>query len=330
MQVREERQKNEVADDYSALIAVTRPIVAALVNSVSEEQLAPHGGAHGIKLLSLGRVRKANDGDLGVAFEYAIHQAVEDRQADVLERVVDALAHCKIKGSDPASILFAIEKDGSKQLLDTHRDLITAESRVLSGKRGQPVKLQKHMNQLAAAFHRSGTSLALPRSIRGLWKADLFLGSPDRDHWVGTSIKVRPGRLEAAAGLRIAVVPAGSVKSDRVVLDEQKQLVVCPVPHDYSFMQTFHEGMRIVQVLCDNDFTAPKKLDLPNPIHREVANVWVERRDFKVEEVLENLKKFAQPHLLETKTDSIASDPLDGGPASSTSLMVGPAPLIVK
>lgn len=325
VKVREEKQLSPVADDYSALLAVTRPIVAAVLNSVSSEQLEPHGGANNIKLKHLGRVRKANDGDLGVAFEYAIHQAVDDAEPTVTERIADALALCKIKQGDPASILFAIEKDGAKQLIDTHRELITPDSRVLSGKRGQPVKLQKHMNQLAAAFHRRSTSPALPRSIRGLWKADLFLGSPERDHWVGTTIKIRPGRLESAAGLRIAVVPAGTQRSDAVRLDDQKQLVICPVPHDYSFMQTFHEGMRIVQVLCENDFRRPERVDLPSPIDREVAKVYVERRDFTVRQVLEAVKKFAQPHLLDTSTEDLSTDQF-GPVASSTNLMVGPVP----
>ncbi|WP_226356541.1 hypothetical protein [Pseudonocardia sp. ICBG601] len=128
MQLRQERQANPVADDVSALIAVTRPIVAGLLHSVSAEQLEPHGGPKGIKLKHLGRVRKANDGDLGVAFEYAIHEAVATHEPVVTERVTDALALCRIRQGAPASILFAIEKDGAKQIIDTKRDLITAES----------------------------------------------------------------------------------------------------------------------------------------------------------------------------------------------------------
>lgn len=66
MQLRQERQANPVADDVSALIAVTRPIVAGLLHSVSAEQLEPHGGPKGIKL---GRVRAvvfgAGDGTIG-------------------------------------------------------------------------------------------------------------------------------------------------------------------------------------------------------------------------------------------------------------------------
>jgi hypothetical protein len=326
VRIREEKQKNEVADEFSALLAVTRPIVAALLNSVAAEQLEPHGGSHGIKLKHLGRVKSRSDGDLGVAFEYAIHQAIEDRQPDVLERVSDALALCNIGNVTPASILFAMEKDGSKQLIDTHRDLITADSRVLSGERGQPVKLLKHMNQLAAAFRRKGTHPALPRSISGLWKADLFLGSPEREHWVGTSIKIAPGRLEAARGLRVAVVPAGSTGSDAVRKDEHRRLIICPVLHDYSFMQIFHEGMRVVQALMASDFKPIDRDVLPSPIEREVAGVWAERRNLTVGRAIEVLGTFAQPHLLETATEDVSSEAFDDSAESATRLIVGPIP----
>jgi len=273
-------------------------------------------------------VRKQHHPTLGVAFEYAIHDAVGRAEPAVIERISDALKLYRIEKGDPSSILYAIEKDGAKQLIDTRRELITPDSQVMSGKRGRPVKLHKHLNQLAAAFRRRGTSPALPRSIQGLWKADLFLGSPEQEHWVGTTIKIRAGRLESAAGLRIAIVPADAQKSDLVTMDEQKLLVVCPVPHDYSFMQTFHEGMRIIQVLCANDFTAPRNADLPSPQHREVARTYIERRDFTVLEVLDSMKTFAQPRLLRASTEELSSDSFDGEADANTTTMVGPIPLL--
>lgn len=162
MDVREERQVSHVAEDVSALTAVTRPIIAGLLHSVGDEYLSPHGGRQNIRLGDLGRVRKANDGDLGVAFEYAVHDAIMNGTAVVLDRVSSALKLCRIERGDPASILFAIEKSGAKQLVQTQRELITPESRVLSGSVGQPAKLAKHLNQLAAAFHKPTTRLALP------------------------------------------------------------------------------------------------------------------------------------------------------------------------
>ena len=329
MEVREERQVNPVAEDVGALLAVTRPIIAGLLHSIGEEYLAAHGGRASMRLADLGRVRKANDGDLGVAFEYAVHDAIMNGTGVVVDRVATALRSCNISRGVPASILFAMEKTGSKQLVQTQRELITPDSRVLSGNRGQPVKLQRYMNQLAAAFHRPTTRPALPRSIQGLWKADLFLGSTVPDHWVGTSIKINPRALEGAAGLRIAIVPTSSGRSDAIRRDDHKNLIVCPLPHDYSFMQTFHEGMRIVQVLVARDFNMPSDAELPNPMHREVARVYVERRDYTVQEVLDAVAIFAQPELLDTSTEQLTSVDFESSTNANTSTMLGPIPRLL-
>lgn len=298
-----------------------------MLQSIGAEYLeAFNNDRAAVPLKLLGRLRKQGDGDCGVAFEYAVHDAVHTGQAAVSERVVDALKMCRING-DPASILFAIEKQGAKQLVSTELALVTNNSRVLSGKQGQPVKLKKHLNVLAAAFRRPTTRLNLPQSIRGLWKADLFLGSPGPDHWVGTTVKINPARLEAAPGLRIAIVPSQSGKDDGIRLNEQKNLVMCPVPHDGSFMQVFYEGWRIVQALCESDFEMPREVDIPNPAHREVARIYVERRDHPVVDVLDATGKFGQPHLLETTTESVNSTPFETDVLPGTATVISPYPL---
>lgn len=309
LQIRAEKQNNPVADEVSALIAVTRPIIAGVYHSIGQDVLSAIGPREEIRLKVLGKIRSKGDGDTGIAFEYAVHDAVASGVPAVVERVAQALSQCKINRGDPSSILFAIEKSGSQQLISTEIDLITSDSRVLSGERGQPVKLKGYLNQLAAAFRRPNTRGQLPQSIKGLWKADLFLGSTEPDHWVGTTVKINRSHLEAARGLRVAIVPSKSGVSDAIKKDEQKNLIVCPMPHDGSFMQVFYEGWRIVQVLLENDFKVPKEVDLPHPLHREVARVYIERRDFPVPEVLEATKKFAQPELLV----------FDEGPASNIS-----------
>src|ERR1700691_133829 len=104
------------------------------------------------------------------------------------------------------SILFGMEKTGAIQLIDTAHNILTDKSRVLAGIQGQPAKLRHRLNLLASAFRRPTTRLALPWSIRGLWKADLFVGSTNTQQWVGTSVKINPAQLEGAAGLRIGIV----------------------------------------------------------------------------------------------------------------------------
>lgn len=328
MDIREEHQRNPIADEVSALVAVTRPIVAGVLQSISTEMItASDLQRDEVPLNLLGRLRKRGDGDCGIAFEYAIHEAIANRQPVAMERVADALRLCKITYGDPASILFAIEKAGAQQLISTEMSLITDNSRCLSGKRGQPVKLKNHLTSLAAAFRRPTARLNLPQSIRGLWKADLFLGSTSPDHWVGTTVKLNPVQLEAASGLRVAIVPSFAGRSDAIQLDDRKNLVICPMPHDGSFMQVFYEGWRIVQALCERDFQMPREVDIPNPLHREVARVYAERREFPIGDVLEAIKKFAQPELLETSDETVQSVSFRGRIGPGTQTIISPTPL---
>jgi len=207
VEIREDRQYSPVVDEVGALVAVSRPVIVGVLQSISDEVVSTFGERDQLPLRLLGRLRKRGDGDCGIAFEYAVHDAVTSGDPVVLERVSDALNKCRIARGNPASILFAIEKAGAQQLISTELGLITDNSRILTGQPGQPLKLQKYMNALAASFRRPGMRLNLPQSIRGLWKADLFLGSTEQDHWVGTTVKINPTSLESARGLRVAIIP---------------------------------------------------------------------------------------------------------------------------
>jgi hypothetical protein len=310
MEIREDRQSRPAADEVGALVAVIRPVLVGVLQSISDEVVDTFGERDQLPLRMLGRLRKRGDGDCGIAFEYAVHDAVISADPIVVERVSDALNKCRIVRGDPASILFALEKAGIRQLIPTEINLITENSRVLTGQPGQPVKLQKYLKTLAAAFRRPGTRSNLPQSIRGLWKADLFLGSTETDHWVGTTVKINPARLEPAEGLRIAVIPSLAGRSDGIRLDEQKNLVLCPMPHDGSFMQVFYEGWRIVQALCEKDFNMPREIDIPNPTHRDTARIFVERRDSPVADVIEATRRFAQSDFVITATRDAAACPV--------------------
>lgn len=328
MEIREERQASPVADPVSALVAVTIPIINGVLHSIGSEYLDKYDGDRtAVPLKMVGKLRSEGDGDVGVAFEYAIHDAVLSGVDVVVERIADALKECRIREGDPASILFAREKQGSKQLISTEIDLITDESRVLSGRRGQPVKLKKYLNQLSAAFTRPATGPYLPQSIRGLWKADLFLGSPEPDRWVGTSVKINPTQLKAAPGLRIAVIPSRSGRSDAIRHDESKRLVICPIPHDESFMQIFYAGLRVVQALCFTNFKMPREVLLESPIEREVARIYVQRRQHPALEVTEAVRVFAQPHLLQRTNEEAVSTASLGTRPPSTGTIVSPFPM---
>lgn len=302
--IRTENQLNPVGDEVSALIAVARPILQGLLFALKQDVVSEVGGVENVKLMMLPRLYRAGDGDIGICFEYAVHDAVKRGDQKVIEKVNDGMRkYCKVKGNDTASILFGAEKNGALRLIDTAKGLLTDESRLLTGAQAQPIKLRRYINLLAAAFRRPTTRLWLPASIRGAWKADLFLGMKDTDRWVGTTVKINPSQLEGATGIRIGIVPSRQGKSDKITFDHAKNLVICPLPYDAAFMEVFYSAWVIIQQFIAADARVPKEASLPTTAQRMVAKLLAERRTFPVVDVIEALGPIAQPELLQTITE---------------------------
>lgn len=218
--------------------------------------------------------------------------------------------------------MFGLEKTGALQLIDTAELILTDDLRILAGTVGQPPKLRRHLNKIVGAFKNARTHPALPFSIRGMWKADLVLGFSDADRWVGTSVKINPSQLDAAPGLRIGIVPTKQGRTDKVRIDEAKNLVICPLHHDEDFMQVFYEGWRIVQAFIQADAMVPKEVSLPRPVDREVARILAERREFPAEDVIEAIGAFGQPELLATHDKTVDLQMLQG--QAATDMLVAP------
>ena len=323
MEIWEDRQMNPVADEVSALVAVTGPIIAGVLGSISAEVSSKLGERDRLPLKMLGRLRKEADGDCGIAFEYAMHEAVNSRDPNVVERVADALNKCGISGGYPASILFAMEKSGAQELISTEPRLVADRSSVLLGEGGRPVSLRDSLSAISAAFRLPDSLLNVAQSIRGLWRTELFFGSADLDRWVGASVSIGQLILGNARGPRIVIIPRVPGESDAVRLDEQRNVVVCPVPHDGSFIRIFHDGWHIVQALCARNFEIAG-IDIPNPLHREVARIYAERREFPILEVVEATRKFAQPELLTTSTEIVTNVQFETTVVPATSMMITP------
>jgi len=326
MEIRQEIQQNPVADETSALFAVVRPILLGVLYSLNEDVIRDAGGVGNIKIRQLTRNYRPGDGDIGVCFEYAVHNSITESEPVILDRVETALGKfCHIHGDIPKSILFGIEKEreGSLQIIKTAKENLTPESTLMSGSKGRPVKLINHIDAVAAAFRRKLERENLPTSIKGLWKADLFVGKSDQ--WVGTTVKINPKDLEGARGLRLAIVPARQGRKDLITRDESKNLVVVPVPYDNSFMEIFLQGWGIVKQFIAADAKLPSEVNLFAPADRYVAKQLEGRRDFSVLEVVEALKPVAQPHLLETSVEK-ADINLRHGDKPLTDLIVAPIP----
>ena len=318
VQIRREKQLSPVADEVLALTAVVRPILAGVLYALKLDVVTEVKGHENVKLKLLPRLYRPGDGDIGICFEYAVHEAMTTNDPMVIERINDAIKLCNIRAGDPKSILFGIEKSGAVQLIATARDFLTDDSRALAGGVGQPPKLLRRLNTLAAAFRKPTTRLALPTSIRGLWKADLFVGSMETQQWVGTTVKINPSQLEGAAGLRVGIVPTQQGKTDKVRLDESKRLVICPLHHDEDFMQIFYEGWRIVQAFLFADAHLPKEALMARPVDREVCRILEERREYPVVDVLDALKVFGQPELISTDAEQVNITEVTGDAITDT------------
>jgi hypothetical protein len=310
IRLRRERQLNPVADEVLALVALVRPIISGILYAIKRDIMQEAGGYENVSLQMLSRLYNRGDGDCGICFEWAVHDAIKRNDPKVVGRVADAMRLCRVPGSTTQSILFGAEKSGALNLIDTASDVLTDGSRVLTGIQAQPPFLKRRIKTIAGAFSNPRTRLALPWSISGLWKADLFVGCADSERWVGTTVKNNVDRLEAAQGLRIGIVPTQQGKTDKVRRDETRNMVICPLLYDGDFMQTFYEGWQIVQALMTAKMALPSEAAIPRPASRQVAKILVDRGKYPAVEVVEALESFAQPELLHTDETSVSLEPL--------------------
>lgn len=325
-----EKQINPIQSEVLARISVIRPILTGLLLGIKTDVLQELGGAENVKLKMLPRAYRPGDGDVGFCFEWAVHDAVKRGDAAVLERLADAAKKCRMPGQNFDSILFGLEKSGKVQVIDTAKNILTSESRILTGAQAQPLKLKRYLNMLSAAFNRPETRKALPSSISGLWKADLFFGATDSDRWLGTSLKINPLSLEGARGLRIGIVPAFQGASDRVYLNDKKNIMVCPLPYDGSFMQLFYTAWGIVQQFIAADAQMPKEVNLPIPADRQAIRELVSRREYPIVEVVEALEPLSQRELTEQISRNIDVTIEKAGETNLNNTILAPVPTIAK
>lgn len=323
-------QTNEVNSEYEALFSVIHPILTGLTLSLKQDIVDSVGGYDKITLETFTRLYIPGDGDCGICFEYAIHDAIVNKHPDVLNRIESALSkHCKIKGDIPSSILFGAEKSGQLQFIDSVMSHLTDDSLLLTGDRGKPIKLKKHINGVVSALRKPQDRAKLPDSIKGLWKADLFVGNVNMDKWVGTTVKINPKQIESARGLRLGIVPSAQGRSDKIYKHETKNLIVCPVPYDQSFMEIFYEGWHIVKEFINAHGKMPKEIDLSSGLDRIVCKKLVEKSKFPVLDVIESIKHLAQPHLLTVEnSDTIITS--TSGAEANVNRIVTPVSLINK
>jgi len=313
MQVLQSTQSAPIQDSLSAKRAMLAPIVQGTLNSLARDRMDRLGGRAAITLHDLARESLAGSGDAGICFEYAVHEAIDRRDPMIEPLVSEALENfCGIRhGAE--SLLFGPEKDGVIPILQTVTEGLTPESTVHVGTPGRPPKLLAHLPRIFEAFRNNAARRKLPVSIRGIWKADLFVGNPGPDCWVGTSVKIDGNSLEAAPGLRIAVYPKRNLQ-DIPRLDDQLNLVRLPLPYDNAFMELFYQAFRLFREFIAADARLPSEILLPHAEDRYIASELVARRGTRVIEVMAWLSTegqtgiVAEAQLTERSADLVLSE----------------------
>lgn len=291
------QQLNEISDPVRSKLAMVVPVIEATLFALNTERIARLGGLGQWTLADLAREYREGSGDAGICFEYAVHDAIARRDeliwplaSDVLER------YCGIpQGSE--SLLFGPEKDGRIPVIESVENALTDNSQLYVGYRGRPPKLKRHVRTIVRAFRRPVDRTGLPRSMRGVWKADLFLGNHNVDNWVGTTVKINRATLEGAPGLRIGIYPKTHARDDPRK-DEILNLILLPLPYDGSFMELFYKSFYLVRAFLGADAHVPAEVRLPDAEDRYICRELEARRAYPILAVVEALRDMSQRDLL--------------------------------
>lgn len=294
-------QISEISDPVRSKFAMVVPVIEATLFALNGDRVARLGGLAQWTLADLAREYREGSGDAGICFEYAVHDAIARRDpliwpfaSEVLER------YCGIpQGSE--SLLFGPEKDGRIPVIESVENALTDDSQLYVGYRGRPPKLKRHVRTIVRAFRRPDDRTGLPRSMRGVWKADLFLGNHIVDNWVGTSVKINRASLEGAPGLRIGIYPKTHARDDPRK-DEILNLVLLPLPYDGDFMELFYKSFYLVRAFLDADARVPAEVRLPDAEDRYICRELEARRIFSILAVVEVLREMSQRDLLKDET----------------------------
>lgn len=300
-------QADSIAESVRARFAMISPILTGMLYSTKQDLIDQAGGYDKISFEMFCRIYVEHPGDYGICFEYAVHRSIFERDATVYPLVSQVIEDfCKIKGG-VESILFGAEKKGAVSIIETAKNILTDQSRILVGKQARPAHLKRHLDKIAKAFRSKAHEEALPRTIRGVWKADLFLGSPDPDQWVATTLKTNRRDIEQAAGLRVAMYP--EERRDQGPKREDN-LIYCPLPYSGDFMELFGASFQIVKQVVAARGKLPGRATLVYDDDMTVAKWLTDRGHYPLLEVLEALEPIKQPGLMEAQ-DLESSDDID-------------------
>lgn len=291
-----EIQKSLIGDQVRARYAMIIPILRGMLYSISQRTINEiRDGYNGITLEMFCKVYNEGDGDYGICFEYAVHEAIQYRNNLIYPKIQYVIGDLCGLNNDVESILFGAEKTKSN-VLETAHNSLTEDSILKPGTRARPTYLKQYLDTIYKAHHNRSFIEQLPKSIKGVWKADLFLGSKYANEWVATTIKTNPGQIEEAPGLRIALYSDKNPKSEPY--KHSNNLIYCPLSYDSDFMELFGASFAIAKHIINSKGKMPSRAALYYADDAAVAKWLTDRSRFPLLEILDALEALKQPDLL--------------------------------
>ncbi len=249
-------EQNAPVDEYGrALYAVSRSILRALIDSISDEDLrdmnTPLAEVRMRPFAKVVRLER-DKGMRGDGFEWAVHEAIMGGEPCVVNPVSHAMQRASkyVGDNPPTSILFGQERAKFLGFLDAVVDVAGTDAYLLPQGSGKPFRFGPWVS-VAARGHSAEEQLN-PR-IKKIWKTDLFLSTSGEARHFAATIKSNFGQLEGGAGLRIGIVPESVHKGNRsgVRYDPNSGLWVVTLDDPNGFMGLYNDAYHAVaRAIC--------------------------------------------------------------------------------
>lgn len=244
------RQTELVEDEAGAAYAALRSVLRSWLSHTRGKVLQAFGlTTDTVTLRQLAAVFLQHNGSTGQAFEWAVHEALNDpRRHEIRDLVSAAMDLCGYKGSSLRSVMFANEAFKKQDFMSVLLNEIGNESRVrLYRRSGRPYNLQPVVRQIEV-----GGIAALSGSLQDFGRADLLLAREDDSGFIAASCKLNAGDAQIWPGVPLWIVaePIIGRRREPLLNDPANGRVIVTIPMDSQFLRAFMRAEHALDVTC--------------------------------------------------------------------------------
>jgi hypothetical protein len=304
-------QEAAVADEEGAIYAALRSLLRSWLDHSRRSLLDLYDLTP--RRLTLGQLAPLHihhNGSQGQAFEWAVHEAINDpRRDEVRGLVADAMTICGMRTRDPRSTLFAQEKFSNEEFVEALFATLGDDARLRLYRRpGRPYNLRP----LAEEIRRKGLRALDGGPLSMLPRADLLLNEGDQTAFIAASCKHNPRDVEDWPGVPIWITADTWIgrRRDPLLVDDMNGKVVVTLPVDGMFITSFEAAetilMRVCLELCGRSSRGVGALSL---LAARIARRLGQQADRSVLDIADWCDELAQPGLIAVGVNDSMSVP---------------------